>query len=74
MTFEELSERVQQLSLHDRVRLMEMLVSTLKHELPPQQPIKSLYGLWEDLEVDISEDDIDEIRREMWGNFPREDI
>jgi hypothetical protein len=37
-------------------------------------PKQSLYGLWADLGIDISEEDIDQIRREMWGNFPREDI
>jgi hypothetical protein len=28
--------------------------------------------LWADLGVDITEEDIAEARREMWGNFPRE--
>ena len=27
-----------------------------------------------DLNVDLTEEDIAEARREMWGNFPREDI
>ena len=35
---------------------------------------RSLKGLWADLEVNISADDIAEARREMWGGFPREDI
>ncbi len=35
---------------------------------------RDIEGLWEDLNVDISEEDIDEVRREMWGNMPREDI
>jgi hypothetical protein len=34
----------------------------------------SVYGLWADLGMDISEEDIDEARREMWGNFPRGDV
>ena len=39
-------------------------------------PIKreSLGGLWKDLNVDITNEDIDAIRREMWANFPRDDI
>jgi hypothetical protein len=40
----------------------------------PPQPRRSLEGLWADLGVSISAEDIDEARREMWGNFPREDI
>lgn len=32
----------------------------------------SLEGIWVDMNVDITEDDIAEARKEMWGNFPRE--
>jgi hypothetical protein len=37
-----------------------------------KRPRKSLYGLWKDLGVSISEEDIAEARKEMWGDFPRE--
>ena len=33
---------------------------------------KSSRGLWKKLNIDISEAEIDEIRREMWANFPRD--
>lgn len=36
------------------------------------KPRRSLLGLWSDLNVRISEEDIREIRREMWSNFPRD--
>jgi hypothetical protein len=36
-----------------------------------RRPLKSLEGLWEGQGVDISEEDIAEIRREMWEKFPR---
>lgn len=35
---------------------------------------RSLKGLWADLGVDISEEDFSQARKEMWGNFPREDV
>ncbi len=35
---------------------------------------RSMKGLWADLGIQISEKDISEARREMWGGFPREDI
>ena len=35
-------------------------------------PRRSLWGLWKDLNVEITEEDIAEARREMWGNFPRD--
>lgn len=49
-------------------------VEFLYHKSSPKQPRRSLMGLWADLGVKITEEDIAEARREMWGNFPREDI
>jgi len=37
-------------------------------------PRRSLEGLCADLGVRITEDDIADARREMWGGFPRDDI
>jgi hypothetical protein len=37
-----------------------------------KKPRKSLKGLWKG--VNITAEDIDEARREMWGNFPRDDF
>lgn len=67
---------VEKLSPLDKVRLLEKLASTLESDLAETQvePLESLYGLWADLNIDISEDDIAQARREMWSNFPREDI
>lgn len=33
---------------------------------------KSLHGLWAGLDVNVSEADISDARREMWGGFPRD--
>ena len=37
-------------------------------------PLRSVKGLCTDLGIHISAEEIDEARKEMWGNFPREDI
>jgi hypothetical protein len=37
-----------------------------------KQPRRSLAGLWADLGVNVSEEDITQARQEMWGNFPRD--
>ncbi len=37
-------------------------------------PYQSPFGLWADLGADISEDEIEEARKQMWGGFPREDL
>ena len=38
----------------------------------PKMPLRSLKGLWADLDIQITDEDIAEARREMWGNFPRD--
>lgn len=40
----------------------------------PRKPRKSGRGLWADLNIDLSGEEIDEARREMWKNFPRNDF
>ncbi|MBC8170158.1 MAG: hypothetical protein H7X77_00735 [Anaerolineae bacterium] len=76
ISFDELVTLVENLPALEKVRLVERIMVTLGQELKtqPSQSLKSAYGLWADLNVDISAEDIDEARREMWGNFPREDI
>ena len=76
MTFDDLATLAENLPALEKVRLVERIMATLGQELTTQkaQPLKSAYGLWADLNIDISAEDIDEARREMWGNFPREDI
>jgi len=39
-----------------------------------QKPRQSLQGLWSNLEIDLTEEDIATARQEMWGNFPRGDL
>ncbi len=46
----------------------------LHQKKSPKRPLKSVKGLCADLKVDITEEDIDQARKEMWGNFPREII
>jgi hypothetical protein len=36
--------------------------------------LKNFKGRWADLGISLSAEEIDENRREMWKNFPREDI
>jgi len=37
-------------------------------------PFKSVRGLWVDLGISLSPEEIEENQRELWRNFPREDI
>lgn len=74
VTLEEVLDLAKQLSPLDKVRLIERVAPEIERELATARriPRKSLRGLWRGL--GISEEDIAEARREMWGNFPREDI
>jgi hypothetical protein len=70
--------------------LEESLVAKLRSLPPDQQqevvdfadflasktrrPLINMYGLWKDLGISLSEEDLAEARKEMWGNFPREDF
>jgi len=47
-------------------------VDFLREKTGTKKPRRSLRGLWKDLNIDITEEDIAEARREMWGNFPRD--
>jgi Protein of unknown function (DUF2281) len=47
-------------------------VDFLKEKNGPEKRLRSLRGLWADLNIHITEEDIAQARREMWGNFPRD--
>ena len=46
----------------------------LRDEATPKKPFKSIKGILAGRGISISAEEIDEARREMWKNFPREDI
>jgi hypothetical protein len=46
----------------------------LRDEVTDKKPFRSVKGLWADLGVSLSAEEIEENQREMWKNFPREDI
>lgn len=74
MELEDILTIASRLSTVNKIRLVERLMHTLETDLLVNMPLKSAYGLWADLKINVSEGDIDEARHEMWRNFPREDI
>ena len=62
---------VKQLSPREQLELVEQILATLRPQLPAmppaKQPLRSLLGLWQGFTV--TEEDIAEARREMWGDF-----
>lgn len=72
MTIEELVlEKLRTLSPAQQKEVLD-LVESLSRTNGPRKPLRSLRGLWADLGIEITEEDIAEARREMWGNFPRD--
>jgi hypothetical protein len=73
VTLEQALALARQLSPADKARLIERIVPDIERELEAERPTrrKSLRGLWRGL--GITEEDIAEARREMWGGFPRVD-
>ncbi len=61
---------VKMLSVVEKVKLIRYLTAQVESELARQQcvPRKSLRGLWRGL--DISEQEINSVRAEIWGSFP----
>ncbi len=74
VTLEEALELVKQLSLIDKVRLIEKITPDIKLQLAntTYKPRKSLRGLWRG--ANISDADIAQVKQQMWADFPREDI
>jgi hypothetical protein len=75
MTLEEVLNLAKQLSVIDKVRLIEQIASEIEQSLEIQSiPRQSLWGLCADLGVAPSNDDIAEVRQAEWANFPRDDV
>ena len=72
MTIEEMVlEKLRGLPPEKQKEVLEF-VDSLKPAEGAKKPLRSLEGLLEDLHIDITDEDIAEARREMWGNFPRD--
>jgi hypothetical protein len=68
-----LLEKLEKLRAEQRQQVLEF-VESLEKKAAHKPPRRSLKGLWADLGVQISAEDITEARRELWGRFPRENI
>jgi hypothetical protein len=46
----------------------------LRDESVKRRPFKSVKGLWADLGISLSSDEIEQNQNDMWKNFPRDDV
>ena len=74
MTLEQcLLEKLKQLPPDKQQELLDF-AEFLSQKSLPKTPLKSIRGLCADLKVDLTEEDIQEVRQEMWNKFPREEL
>jgi hypothetical protein len=46
----------------------------LREPRSEKKPLRSVKGLWADLNIDLTAGEIDALQKEMWKNFPRNDL
>jgi hypothetical protein len=46
----------------------------LRRQTADKRPLRSVKGLWADPGISLSAEDLQENQRDMWKDFPREDI
>ena len=70
---QDIVSKLQKLSRERKLEVLDFLDFLGKKQMP-KRSLRSLKGLWADLGVHTTEDDIVGARREMWGSFPRTSI
>lgn len=64
-------EKMRQLPVDKQQEVLDF-TEFLYQKIMVKRPLRSVKGLCADIKVDITEEDISQARKEMWGNFPRE--
>lgn len=65
-------DRILSLTPEQQRKVVEFVESLEKRKTPRAR--RSLMGMFSHLNIHVSEEDLAKARREMWGNFPREDF
>lgn len=72
-TWELIAEKAKGLRPDEQREVLDFLEFLGSRE-NPKRPRRSAAGLLADLNADISDEDIERARQEMWSNFPRRDL
>ncbi len=56
----------------DKQREVLSHATRLREQNCSKRPFRSIKGLWSDLGISLSADEIEQNQRAMWKNFPRE--
>lgn len=76
MTLEQcLLQKIKQLPTNRQQELLDFAEFLCQKSMYQHQlPLKTIKGLCSDFKLNLTEEDIQEARQEMWGNFPREEL
>ena len=68
---EEILQRVRALTPEQQAKVREY-ADQLLNQPGDRTPLKSLEGLWSSHSFDLTDEDIEKARRELWSAFPRD--
>ena len=74
ISFDEINKIIRSLSTNNKIKLVKQIATQIETDLKKNhQPIyKSLCGIWKG--INITDEDITNVRHEMWDNIPSKDI
>jgi hypothetical protein len=75
--YDEVVAKALDLSPLEKVHLVERLMVELEQDLTgvrPQEPLVNWLGLWRNYGTAPSAEEIEEMRREVWADLPRDDL
>ncbi|MCI0485294.1 MAG: hypothetical protein L0229_01710 [Blastocatellia bacterium] len=70
---EKIAKKASSLPVEAQRKALEYVESLEREETSGRKPFRSVLGILADRNVHVSEEDITEMRREAWRNFPREE-
>lgn len=70
---EKIAKKASSLPVESQRKALEYVESLEREETSEKKPFRSVLGILADRNVHVSEEDIAEMRREAWRNFPREE-
>jgi hypothetical protein len=69
---EQIYEKVKQLPPERQAKVLDFAEGLAAEAGEKRPPLNGPIGVLSHLRMDVSEEDIAEARREMWGSFPRD--
>jgi len=70
---DKIAKKASSLPFEAQRKALEYIELLEREEMSEKKPFRSVLGILADRNIHISEEDIREMRREAWRNFPREE-